>query len=175
MKPDHGMGDGLKIRVSGLSAGKHEYSFRVPSADLQLDANFDAPVEVKVLLEKLPRQIIVRSQIATSAAFSCDRCLAGFRQPLASSYAVVYVEDAAESGRFPPEEVRVVRVDATVIDLAEDVREMLLLSVPLKLLCREDCRGLCPHCGADLNAGEHECAKRPADARWQQLEKLLKH
>ena len=175
MKPAHGMGDGLKIRVSGLSPGKHDYSFRVPSSDLQLDANFDAPVEVTVRLEKLPSQIIVRSEIATSASFSCDRCLADFRQQIAASYAVVYVEEASEAGRFPPEEVRVVRVDATVIDLSGDVREMILLSVPLKLICREDCRGLCPHCGADLNAGEHVCAKQSTDGRWQELEKILKH
>ena len=175
MKPDQGMGDGLKIRVSGLSTGTHEYSFRVPSSDLQLDANFDSPVEVKVRLEKLARQIIVRSEIATSASFSCDRCLAGFRQPIAANYAVAYVEDSSETGRFPPEEVRVIRPDATVIDLSDDVREMVLLSVPLKLLCREECRGLCPRCGADLNAGECGCTKEIANRPWQDLEKILKH
>jgi uncharacterized protein len=175
MKPDQGMGDGLKIRVSGLSAGTHEFSLRVPSSDLQLDANFDAPVEVKVRLEKLARQIIIRSEIATSASFSCDRCLASFRQEMASKYAIVYVEDPSEAGRFPPEEMRVIRTDATIIDLSEDVREMVLLSVPLKLLCREECRGLCQSCGADLNAGECGCARETANRPWQGLEKLLKH
>jgi uncharacterized protein len=178
MKPDQGMGDGLKIRVSGLSAGTHEYSLRVPASDLQLDANFDTPVDVKVRLEKLARQIIVRGGIATRASFSCDRCLAGYRQQLAASYAIVYVEDDAEAGKFPPEDVRIMRNDATVIDLSEDVREMLLLSVPLKLLCRDECRGLCSSCGADLNAGECGCAKETAGSSivpWQGLEKLLKH
>lgn len=175
MKPDQGMGDGLKIRVSGLSAGTHEYSLRVPSSDLQLDANFDSPVEVKVRLEKLARQIIVRSEISTSASFSCDRCLADFRQRITAAYSIIYVEDGSEAGRFPPEDVRIMRNDATVIDLSEDVREMTLLSVPLKLLCRPDCRGLCAGCGADLNAGEHDCAKKAVDARWHDLEKLLKH
>ena len=175
MKPDQGMGDGLKIRISGLSAGSHEYSFTVPSSDLQLDANFDSPVEVKVRLEKVARQIIVRSEIATSASFSCDRCLAGFRQPIAATYAVVYVEDESEAGRFPPEEVRIVRPDATVIDLSDDVREMVLLSVPLKLLCREECRGLCSSCGADLNAGDCGCSRESVGGPWQELEKLLKH
>jgi uncharacterized protein len=175
MKPDLGMGDGLKIRVSGLSAGKHEHTLRVPASDLQLDANFDSPVEVKVRLEKLARQIVVRGEIATRASFSCDRCLADFRQPLTASYAIVYVEDGSEAGRFPPEDVRIIRNEATVIDLSEDVREMVLLSVPLKLLCREECRGLCSSCGADLNKGECGCPKESAGGAWQGLEKLLKH
>lgn len=175
MKPDQGMGDGLKIRVSGLSTGTHDYSFRVPSSDLQLDANFDSPVEVKVRLEKLARQIIVRSEIATSASFSCDRCLAGFRQAIAAKYAIVYVEDEAEAGRFPPEDIRIMRHDSTVIDLSDDVREMVLLSVPLKLLCAEECRGLCSSCGADLNAGDCGCPKEIVSGPWRDLEKLLKH
>jgi uncharacterized protein len=178
MKPDQGMGDGLKIRVSGLSAGKHEYSLSVPPSDLQLDANFDSPVEVKVRLEKLVRQIIVRSEIATGASFSCDRCLADYRQQLAASYAIVYVEDDSEAGRFPPEDVRIMRNNATVIDLSDDVREMVLLSVPLKLLCAEECRGLCSSCGADLNKGECGCTREHAGGSIvprQGLEKLLKH
>jgi uncharacterized protein len=67
------------------------------------------------------------------------------------------------------------RNDATVIDLSDDVREMVLLSVPLKLICREECRGLCSRCGADLNAGECGCAKETVSGSWQGLEKLLKH
>jgi uncharacterized protein len=175
MKPDQGMGDGLKIRVSGLSTGTHDYSFRVPASDLQLDVNFDSPVEVKVRLEKLARQIIVRSEIATSASFSCDRCLADFRQQIASKYSIMYVEEESEAGRFPPEDVRVMRNDATVVDLSDDVREMVLLSVPLKLLCNEECRGLCSSCGADLNAGDCGCTKEAVNGPWQDLEKLLKH
>ena len=175
MKPDQGMGDGLKIRVSGLSAGTHDYSFRVPSSDLQLDANFDSPVEVTVRLEKLGSQIIIRSEIATSASFSCDRCLAGFRQAIGAKYAIVYVEDESEAGRFPPEDIRIMRPAATVIDLSDDVREMVLLSVPLKLLCAEECRGLCSSCGAELNDGDCGCVKENANRPWQDLEKLLKH
>src|SRR6266516_1144628 len=61
--------------------------------------------------------------------------------------------------------------DATEIDLAPAVREELLLAVPRFLQCREDCRGLCPRCGQDLNAGPCGCAPG-ADPRWQALESL---
>ncbi|HLF14651.1 MAG TPA: DUF177 domain-containing protein [Bacteroidota bacterium] len=175
MKPHQGGGYGLKIRVSGLSPGTHEYSFRVSPSDLPLDDNFDAPVEVKVLLEKTPSQIIVRGAIAASGTFPCDRCLGSFRQALSCRYAVVYIQNEEEAGRFPPEDVRVLNPDATVIDLAADVREMIMISVPLKLLCGEACRGLCSSCGADLNVAVCGCRNENANRPWQGLEKLLKH
>ncbi len=175
MKPGQGRGGGLKIRVSGLSPGTHEYSFRVSPSDLPLDENFDAPVEMTVRLEKTVRQIIVRSAITASGTFPCDRCLGTFRQAISCRYAMVYIHDEEEAERFPPEDVRVINPDVTVIDLAADVREMIMLSVPLKLLCREDCRGLCSSCGADLNVAECGCRNENANRPWQSLEKLLKH
>lgn len=175
MKPGRNGGDGLKIRVSGLSSGTYEYSFTVSPSNLPLDANFDAPVEVKVRLEKTPSQIVVRGDIATSGTFACDRCLGAFREALSSRFAVVYIHDEQEAGRFPPEDVRVIAHDCTVIDLSPDVRELILLSIPLKLLCREECRGLCSSCGTDLNVAECGCRNENANRPWQGLEKLLKH
>lgn len=175
MKPDRSGRNDLKIRVSGLSPGTHEYSFKVPPSEIPLDDNFDEPVEVSVVLEKTRRQVILRCAIAASGMFACDRCLAAFRQPVSCRYSVVYIENEEEAGRFPPEEVRVVNPDVTVIDLTEDVREMVQISVPLKLLCREECRGLCSSCGTDLNTGACDCTTENANRPWQGLEKLLKH
>ena len=175
MKPDRGGKNDQKIRVSGLSPGTHEYSFRVLPSDIPLNDNFDQPVEVTVRLEKSPRQIVLRSSIAASGSFSCDRCLAPFRQAISCRYSVVYIDNEGEEEQFPPEEVRVVNRDVTVIDLAADVREMVLISVPLKLICREECRGLCSSCGTDLNAAGCDCTTENANRPWQGLEKLLKH
>src|SRR6266511_6496715 len=61
--------------------------------------------------------------------------------------------------------------DATEIDVTPAVREELMLAAPRYVLCRDDCKGLCPRCGKDLNAGSCECA--PAtEARWQPLKAL---
>jgi uncharacterized protein len=60
---------------------------------------------------------------------------------------------------------------AAEIDLGEAVREALILAIPEFPLCREDCRGLCARCGADLNQGECRCP-RAADLRWGALQAL---
>jgi len=175
MKPDQGSGDQLKIRVSGLSAGSHDYSFTVPPSEVLLDERFDTPVRVGVRLEKSARQIVVRAEISASGIFPCDRCLEGFRQDVTAGYAMVYTFDELDAAAYPPEEVRVVHSDVPVIDLTADVREMIMLSVPLKLVCREECRGLCSSCGADLNKTTCGCRQETTNLPWQGLEKLLKH
>jgi uncharacterized protein len=60
---------------------------------------------------------------------------------------------------------------ATELELGEMVREELILAVPPYVLCREDCRGLCPQCGNDLNEGPCSCSPEP-DPRWAKLEAL---
>ena len=57
----------------------------------------------------------------------------------------------------------------------EDVlREQLLLAVPMRVVCREDCKGLCPQCGSNLNTGKCECPPGPSDVRWAGLKELKK-
>jgi uncharacterized protein len=68
--------------------------------------------------------------------------------------------------------VYVIPPRSRTLDLSGAVREELILAVPDYLLCREDCAGLCPHCGKDLNEGPHECAGRSTDPRWAALEAL---
>ena len=60
----------------------------------------------------------------------------------------------------------------TVIDMADDVRQTVLLSVPLKNVCRDECRGLCPLCGRNLNEGTCDCKETPVDGRWDKLKEL---
>ena len=60
------------------------------------------------------------------------------------------------------------------IDLKEDVREAIILAFPLKPLCRPECRGLCPHCGRNLNEEKCECREEKIDPRLAKLKELLK-
>jgi uncharacterized protein len=61
---------------------------------------------------------------------------------------------------------------AIELDLRPAIREQWILAAPTFALCREDCRGFCARCGADLNAGPHECVHEEADPRWEALRKL---
>jgi uncharacterized protein len=100
----------------------------------------------------------------------CRRCLAPVRVPLSQSLGLVFV---AEDEPGEDADAYVVPRRATVLDLSEAVREELILAVPQFVECRDDCRGLCPRCGADLNAGPCGCQPE-VDPRWAALTKLRK-
>ena len=168
-------GDELIIRISQLSNGLHEYHFSSDPSIVGLHGNFKARVVVDAVLDKTPHEIFLRAAARTSGSFTCDRCTENFEQAVSNEFTVYYVYRELEDGRYPPEEVQVISPDTTYIDLAEDVRQMVLLSIPLKLLCKTDCKGLCPHCGSDLNAGPCSCTKQEIDPRWEGLAKILKN
>lgn len=165
--------DPLKIRVSGLSNGVHEYHFSTDPSNVGLGENFTVPVEVDADLDKTTAQLYLKARIRTGGLFSCDRCVEEFTQMIISSYALFYVYNELDTGKHQPEEIQILAPDTLYLDLTEDVRQMTMLSVPLKLLCREDCKGLCPQCGTNRNERSCTCKDGNVDPRWERLKGLL--
>lgn len=103
------------------------------------------------------------------AAAECRRCLTDVTMSVAEDVQLLFVEADTEGADDP--DVYVVDPQAHDLDLRPALREQWLLAVPAFAECRDDCKGLCPTCGADLNAGTCECA--PAtDSRWETLRKV---
>ncbi len=111
-----------------------------------------------------------QAKLETLIRSECRRCLAPVAVPLSQPLGLVFV--AAEVAG-DDDDCYVVPRRATTVDLSGAVYEELLLAAPQFVVCRDECRGLCPRCGADLNAGP--CACRPeTDSRWEALTKLSK-
>lgn len=156
----------MKIQVASLSQGHHEFRFHALAADIGLTGEFGGEVIVEASVEKTPAQVFLNAAVSARGTFTCDRCVTEFPMTLSSSYRMCYVWEGAASPGLDPAEVQVVSAGLTVIDITDDVRQTLVLSVPLKLLCREDCRGLCATCGANLNVGSCRCEADTSDPRW---------
>ena len=107
-------------------------------------------------------------RIEGDAELPCRRCLADTTVHVKDDAQIIFVEDGVEEAEDP--DVYVVDSHASELDLRPALREEWLLSAPTFALCREECRGLCPSCGADLNAEQCDCASA-ADARWEALRK----
>jgi uncharacterized protein len=167
--------DVLKIRISGLSNGIHEYDFSADPTEIKLGNNFTDPVQVHAVLDKTAGQLYLKVRVQTAGRFYCDRCLEEFAQHVAASYNVFFVYEEPTPGTRQPEEVQIISPDTVHIDLTEDARQMVTLSIPLKLLCKEECKGLCPRCGVNWNERSCECDKQKADPRWEGLQNLLKN
>ncbi|HYT05238.1 MAG TPA: DUF177 domain-containing protein [Gemmatimonadales bacterium] len=109
------------------------------------------------------------SSLSTRVAGECRRCLVPVTVPILADVHALFSKDpdALEDPSAYP-----LASDATQIDLRPAVREELVLAVPRWVVCRDECRGLCPRCGKDLNAGPCGCPPAPVDGRWAALASL---
>lgn len=126
-----------------------------------------APFEVQVVLTKVPGGFRAEGRIKGLLAATCSLCLKPMEVPVDQEFSADFMLNADSLG----EEIFSYRGDE--IELLPALRETVLLSLPMKPVCRADCRGLCPRCGHDLNEGPCNCAAQEADPRWEALRRLL--
>jgi uncharacterized protein len=120
--------------------------------------------------------IRVVGDFSTRIEVRCARCLEPVARDLANEFDLLYRPLGADAG---PDERSVQRADTEIsyyqgegLQLEDVLREQVLLAVPLKLVCREQCRGICPRCGQNLNAGQCSCSEPVSDNRWAALKDL---
>ena len=144
--------------------------------ELQADgAVFEKPVKVELTVSKTQDQLICRGKVSTSIKMECSRCLAEYEEDLSSDLDFV-IDLAGNLEGVKSEEEGYFFADptSTFFEIDPLVREAIILSFPLKPLCSENCKGLCPICGADLNRSKCTCVREKTDPRWDQLKGLLK-
>jgi uncharacterized protein len=129
-------------------------------------------VEVEGTVEKAGQGYLLEGSIRGEAKLRCVRCLGEFPFAVAERFELQLVPFAEvprfEEHRLGRGELAVRFYTAPALDLAELVGEQVELAVPMKPLCNEDCQGLCPRCGRNLNEGSCTCPKN-ADQRWAPL------
>ena len=135
-------------------------------------------VEGRVRLLRTDRGILASVTLTTMLRSICSRCLSPFEHPLTIRMDEEYFPsvDISSGALLPqPEEASGFTIDHNhVLDLTEAVRQYILLDMPMKPLCREDCAGLCPHCGTNLNYNSCDCAPKPVDLRWTRLQEMVR-
>jgi uncharacterized protein len=137
---------------------------------------FLAPVRVHLTLSRSGRVVLAKSRVRAEMEFLCDRCLEPFSMVLSSDYkaslkpkpTVPAGEEWDPEGKSPETEF----YEGDEIDLAPLIQDQILLSIPPKAVCREDCRGLCQRCGHNLNLGTCPCAESNIDPRLESLKKF---
>ena len=130
-----------------------EFDFEIPAEELNENSSyvFETPIKVKGFVENRAGVITLRYSIGFSLLLTCDRCLKEFVKEFEFSFEHTLVRKV-----YNEDEDYVVCEDNT-LDMNELALSDSLLQLPTKILCREDCKGLCPKCGKDLNEGDCEC------------------
>ncbi len=119
-----------------------------------------------------PGRFYWHGRIEGDVALECSRCLNAAQAHVSDETHIIYADSEDEETEGDDPDVYRLDGNAQDIDLREAIREEWLLAAPSFALCREDCKGFCPRCGVDLNAGPHECSHQDADPRWDALRKL---
>ena len=153
----------MKISIQSLKPGVSVYKEKIKPDFIERNFGEFYPDEfqIDVLLDKIDRDFRVKISMQTMAHYMCDRCLNNFTVPFSAETEQMYeIGDRPDSSG---EDIIYIAPDETELDLKELLNEAVVLNHPIKMLCREDCKGLCSKCGADLNVEQCKCqeAERP--------------
>ncbi len=129
-------------------------------------------------LDKLENEILVRGSLKAMVGLVCARCVTSFRLPISSRVEVEYrlkIEEPPEENlELEEEDINTYFCTQNRLDLGQAFRDQIFLSIPIKPLCKDTCKGLCSTCGANLNEGTCGCSAESIDPRLEVLKALNK-
>jgi uncharacterized protein len=175
------------IEIDQLEAHPLDFDqeFRPGSIDFGLELQQKSPLHASgraQLVEEIHskhqkiQDIRLNGRLEAKFEFACARCLEPVAYDVAREFDLLYRPLGVDAGR---EEMSVTSAEAEVsyyegdgLLLEDALREQVLLAVPLKAICKEDCKGLCPHCGKNLNLEQCSCAEPMEDPRWSALKEI---
>ncbi len=149
--------------------------------DIRQQSNLQAKGRAELLEEHQGRgqkisDIRLLGKFSIRLEVSCARCLEPVGHEVSRDFDLLYRPEGVDSGR---DEISVTQAEADIgyytgggLLLEDFLREQVLLAVPIKTVCREDCKGLCPHCGKNLNYETCSCQVVPKDPRWDALKSI---
>jgi len=171
----------LRIELDKLQEDRGRFAHRYEADEIVLDEEHMRIVgspQVEGNVTRNGLEYILRGKITARAELDCDRCLKSVDVPVESDFEVAYLPQSeyASTGRaeLHAEDMAQSVFSDNAIDLDELVREQIMLNLPTRALCNEECKGLCPVCGADRNANGCDCEAKEIDTRWAALAALKK-
>lgn len=175
----------IEIRELELHPVDFQEEFPPDAIDLLADVRLRTPlttggraqlVEEHHGKHRVIKDIRLTGDLTTSLELLCARCLEPVKQDVARKFELLYRPQGSDAGQ---EELSVTVAEAEVsyyrgegILLEDVLREQILLAVPLKVLCRDDCQGLCPTCGKNRNLEPCSCVQPLEDPRWAALKDI---
>jgi uncharacterized protein len=167
------------IDLIAMENSPHRFAATISPAEIDLESG-DVALKNEVRVEgSVTRHIAqadVEGEIEAVVGLECSRCLLPVERNLKFPFSVGFVApehySEAKELELRADDLDIAVLDDNKIDVAEIVREQILLNLPEPIYCREDCRGLCPQCGANRNLIDCKCEEKEFDPRWAALKGL---
>jgi len=170
----------MRIRVNNIPEGGRQIDEEIDPSAIKLDVPGYALTEALAFTGRASRvgeDVTIEGSLTGSVDSQCSRCLNDFRMPVDMQVDLVFVP-RIEPARDDAEEVDVdinagfSYYDGISIDLLTEIRELVLVNLPIKPVCRDDCKGLCPRCGADLGVAPCRCGGEDDPSPFDKLKEL---
>ena len=157
-----------------LTGARRDYDVFVETPQIEEGMELVVPLSGRVQLVRVGDGILVTGELETTARLKCSRCLNEFDHQVTIELEeefrpVVNIVTGAPMPVGEDQDTANLIDEHHILDLTEVVRQGLWVCLPPSLLCAEDCRGLCPQCGQNLNEGSCSCSTEDVDARWSTL------
>ena len=144
------------------------------------ECEFVAPVRTALRAIRIDDMVEVEGNIDTSVRLTCGRCLKEFEIPLKTPFALTFAHQGAgtkenydrDNVELSAEDMGLIYFQGEEINLQDGIQEYVVMTFPLRALCMETCRGLCPGCGADLNDGDCGCDRMVSNSKFAVLTNL---
>ncbi len=166
----------MRLRLGKIDEGPRKITLSQDPQTLGLswkDGQFRSPVLLELQITRRGDRFYAQGKITAEVEAKCSRCLKEFILPLGIPFTLT-IKLSPQGGKDDDAEgdflLLAPRTEA--LEIGDRVRQLILLALPLKPLCRPDCRGLCPICGKDLNEGGCRCRREALDPRWEKLRSL---
>lgn len=170
----------MRIEVEKLSPAGEPFAHTYAEGELALDesrARLKGDATVEGRASRKGEEVRLKGRVHAQVEISCDRCLRPVAGPLEVEFEESFVPQPAavregEETELGSDDLLVSFYEGESVDVDELVREQVLLSLPTRFVCAEECKGLCPKCGADLNTEPCDCPRTETDPRWAALAEL---
>lgn len=130
------------------------------------------PLTAEMRARQVGEGVLLRGRLRTRLALECRRCLDPVEREIADELDLLFEPLVGEEAEELGGEVYALPPRGSELDLAPVLREQLLLRVPEHVVCRDECRGLCPRCGADRNRTHCDCAPEQSVGAWDALKQI---
>lgn len=170
------------IDLKAVQRGRKRFSYSLEkewwrSRGQQMQSvSFDRPLNVEMEIYKAGEKYVLEGHISGGLEVECDRCLKRYHRDLKHDFRIFLESMAFDEDKIEielgEEDMEVGFIEGESLDLDEIVGEQVYLALPLKSLCRDKCKGLCPLCGMDLNEMECNCSRKQGHPGFSKLMEL---
>lgn len=165
----------MKIDVSDIvrfEGASLDFSFneRIEGLDSELENYlFDKPADIEGRVENIGGILKLNARLKLQYSVKCHRCL----KNIDKNIDIKIKEDIFNRNNSKAED-EAYFYEGNYLEIDDILKDNIILNLPMKQLCKEDCKGICPRCGVDLNYEECRCTQQELDSRMEILKKLLK-